>query len=363
MAAKPAATKPSRHATKHDHRDKEIARLTARVAELEQVMAASQERSTETKKDRTTKPTWISLPEAIMYVATKSERAQAWALKRFKRRGAPERPFFDDPIASDVVKGLSSEGYGLSLQGDAIDAIEVAAREGKLTFRGVSFVRSAEWANLEISAEGEVLRGLVVAYQDVAVELRGLRRHFPQSSGRGGTQLAELRCRGWLRRLKPRPVRRKAACGRKLGAGSELVATPSYARGRHLPVKNGNGEGGHANRPCRGAGDCRNTEIRPPIQSASFSLPERMHAPTMRGHVASRTPRLRGRARQGEGHMRNRPKSHVTFQARISPEAERVRRRLQRQSGESNGTLVERAFRKLEACPDEAPEQPPEAAA
>ena len=63
------------------------------------------------------------------------------------------------------------------------------------------------------------------------------------------------------------------------------------------------------------------------------------------------------------GHMRrNRPKPHVTFQARISPEAEKLRRRLQQQSGESNGTLVERAFRKLDACPDEAPEQLPEAA-
>jgi hypothetical protein len=59
---------------------------------------------------------------------------------------------------------------------------------------------------------------------------------------------------------------------------------------------------------------------------------------------------------------RNRPEPHVTFQARISPEAERLRRRLQRQSGESNGKLVERAFRRLEACPDEASEQQPEAA-
>jgi hypothetical protein len=54
--------------------------------------------------------------------------------------------------------------------------------------------------------------------------------------------------------------------------------------------------------------------------------------------------------------MRNRPKCHVTFQARISPEAEKLRRRLQRQSGESNGRLVERAFRALEARPDDASE-------
>jgi hypothetical protein len=54
--------------------------------------------------------------------------------------------------------------------------------------------------------------------------------------------------------------------------------------------------------------------------------------------------------------MRNRPKSHVTFQARITPEAEKLRRRLQRRSGESNGRLVERAFRALEAHPDDASE-------
>ena len=61
--------------------------------------------------------------------------------------------------------------------------------------------------------------------------------------------------------------------------------------------------------------------------------------------------------------MRNRPVSHITFQARISPAAEKLRRRLQRQSGESNGRLVERALSALEASPNEASEQQPEAAA
>jgi hypothetical protein len=214
MAAKPDATKPSRHATKTDPRDQEIARLTARVVELEQVIAAKQR--AETKKDRPN-PTWISSRDTII-VAKKSKRARAWALKRFTRKGkgkgAPERPLFDEPIASDVVNGLNSEGYVLSLEGDAIEAIQAAAREGKLKARGKVAIEPAEWATLELSAEGELLRvqkglALGVAYQDAEFELRGVRRHFPQSSGRGGTQLAEFVCREWLRRLKARPVRRK----------------------------------------------------------------------------------------------------------------------------------------------------------
>jgi hypothetical protein len=62
---------------------------------------------------------------------------------------------------------------------------------------------------------------------------------------------------------------------------------------------------------------------------------------------------------------RKRPKSksHFLFQARIPPETEKLRRRLQRQSGDSNAKLVSRAFRKLEASPGEAAEQQPEATA
>jgi hypothetical protein len=134
--------------------------LKARVAELEQGTAASQEKSPETKKDRT-KQAWVSLREAIEYVATESERAQAWALERFKRKdkrkGAPDRPFFVKPIASDVVKDLNSMGFGLSLHGDAINALEGAAKARKLKVRGVVDIEAAEWANLEISAEGELL--------------------------------------------------------------------------------------------------------------------------------------------------------------------------------------------------------------
>jgi hypothetical protein len=55
---------------------------------------------------------------------------------------------------------------------------------------------------------------------------------------------------------------------------------------------------------------------------------------------------------------RKRSKSHFLFQARIPPETEKLRRRLQRQSGDSNGRLIERALEKLE---DEAAEQQPEA--
>jgi hypothetical protein len=60
--------------------------------------------------------------------------------------------------------------------------------------------------------------------------------------------------------------------------------------------------------------------------------------------------------------MRNRPKTkaHHLFQARITPKTEMLRRELQRQSGESNGALLTRALRKLEA---DASEQQPEAAA
>jgi hypothetical protein len=177
----------------------------------------------------------ISLPDAIIYVATKSKWAQTWARNRFKRKGthkgAPDRPLFDEPIAPDVVGGLNSEGYGLSLHGDAIDAIKIKFGEGKLKCRGVSFVGATEWANIDISAEGELLAvlkaprirrrrrvsggavaglPLAVAYQDADVELSELRRCFPQSSGRGGTQLAEFVCREWLRRHKAKPIRRKA---------------------------------------------------------------------------------------------------------------------------------------------------------
>jgi hypothetical protein len=59
---------------------------------------------------------------------------------------------------------------------------------------------------------------------------------------------------------------------------------------------------------------------------------------------------------------RNRPEPQVTFQARIPPETEKLRRRLQRRFRVSNGQLVERAFRKLEACPGEASEQRPDVA-
>jgi hypothetical protein len=60
---------------------------------------------------------------------------------------------------------------------------------------------------------------------------------------------------------------------------------------------------------------------------------------------------------------RNRPKPHVTFQARITTEAERLRQKLRKQySGESNGKLLERAFREL-ACANEPSGQQPEAAA
>jgi hypothetical protein len=50
---------------------------------------------------------------------------------------------------------------------------------------------------------------------------------------------------------------------------------------------------------------------------------------------------------------------YYNFHIRLSPEAEMLRRELQKQSGESNGKLVERALRKLAARPDDASEQRP----
>jgi hypothetical protein len=41
----------------------------------------------------------------------------------------------------------------------------------------------------------------------------------------------------------------------------QQFATPSTARARHLLVKNGNGEGGHAKRSGRDAGNCRSISI------------------------------------------------------------------------------------------------------
>ena len=80
----------------------------------------------------------------------------------------------------------------------------------------------------------------------------------------------------------------------------------------------------------------------------------RNHARTFRlANAAAQTPRPTAR----EGYMRrNRSKSHFLFQARITTEAEKLRRRLQRQYADSNGRLVERALRKLEAHPDDASE-------
>jgi hypothetical protein len=57
---------------------------------------------------------------------------------------------------------------------------------------------------------------------------------------------------------------------------------------------------------------------------------------------------------------RSRTKAHHLFQARISPTAETLRRELQRQSGLSNGQLIERALCKLK---QDGVEQQPEAAA
>jgi hypothetical protein len=60
-------------------------------------------------------------------------------------------------------------------------------------------------------------------------------------------------------------------------------------------------------------------------------------------------------------HVRKGPQPRVMFQARLSIEAEKRRLRLQRALGNiSNGALVERALRRLEA---DTFEQQPEAAA
>jgi hypothetical protein len=132
--------------------------------------------------------------------------------------GDPSLQPSDLLVSSDVLRDIS-ECVGLSLYGDASEAIKDAAMAGKLKCRGFdprSFetvaIEAAEWAHLEISAEGEVLnlRLGVVVYENVVVELRGLRRLFPRSSGRGGTSTAEIECRAWLIGLAKGPRRRKA---------------------------------------------------------------------------------------------------------------------------------------------------------
>jgi hypothetical protein len=131
-----------------------------------------------------------------------------WALRRFKQGDSrdSDRPFFSGAIASDVIQELGSEGFGLSLHGDAIDAIRDAAMAGDLRCRGVDpyssksvDIEAAEWAHLEVSAEGEVF-GVVKSgrksvqisrrprWESVVVEGRQLRRLFPRSSGKGGTR-------------------------------------------------------------------------------------------------------------------------------------------------------------------------------
>ena len=51
------------------------------------------------------------------------------------------------------------------------------------------------------------------------------------------------------------------------------------------------------------------------------------------------------------------------FFARIDPDTDKRRRRLQRQLDCSASELVERALRRLEACPDDASEPPATTAA
>jgi hypothetical protein len=174
---------------------------------------------------------WLPLVEAIEYVASESEQARAWVLDRFKDGTDPlhETPLFDGPIAADVLKELRLRGFGRSLWPDAIEAIKNVAMAGKLPCRGVvpfstrsEKIEAGEWAQLEISAEGEAFRvqksgvnsmqiSQCVVWQNIVVEGRQLRRLFPRSSGKGGTQAAETDCRAWLKSLTPFPVRKKEA--------------------------------------------------------------------------------------------------------------------------------------------------------
>ena len=69
-----------------DHRDEEIAKLKARIAELE----ASERPNAPSTGATKGRPKQVPLFDAIVYGATVSKRAQARALKRFRK--GPLRP-------------------------------------------------------------------------------------------------------------------------------------------------------------------------------------------------------------------------------------------------------------------------------
>jgi hypothetical protein len=150
-----------------------------------------------------------SLAEALKYIATESEQAGVWALKRFEKLGARRKrklgarrkskgPFFSKPPAPDEIQKLISQGFGLSLLGDAIDAVKEEGRRG-LKCWGTDpctgerrEIKADEWPHLYIpaeaafNAEGEVfteVKGVsIVAYGKVTVDGLDLERRFPRSN-------------------------------------------------------------------------------------------------------------------------------------------------------------------------------------
>ena len=160
---------------------------------------------------------WPSLEEAIEYVAFQSEVAGGWATKTFVQNDTGQ-PAFTHAVAPDVLTELLQEGLGASLLALAIDAIQMAALNGKLRCRGTSPYKAAptdidpaDWREVTISPDGQVswTTRFRTAWDRVYVDGRQLRRLFPRTSGRRGVKAAEMQCAAWLTTLPPQPVLRK----------------------------------------------------------------------------------------------------------------------------------------------------------
>ena len=161
---------------------------------------------------------WISLAEALNYIATESDQAHEAALKLVgdsRKSGSRNEKFESDVVEADLVTGNELDQdqspeqarfsgppaphqIHLSLLGAATEAFKEAGRRG-LKCRGTHPVTKervgiepGDWPELIIpveaafDAEGKLLKEVkgvtIVAYEKVTVDGLDLERRFPRSS-------------------------------------------------------------------------------------------------------------------------------------------------------------------------------------